>query len=343
MNKSTDQYSLSAVEADTRALINQIPGNLNKMHPFMLNLIKNSSIPNELSIESWMLKLCRKSLSDCIDKTPYKSNNKKISHKIWLTHPNNPFEPPDLYVSQMIKNANENFSSEWKHYFWVNSIDSTPEFVKKISQGINNSEVKEYSSAIKHGTWSEQIKILIEDKKFAFAADILRLVVLNQYGGLYSDLGVNFKRPIDPVFDRYDYMLIYWENSFFQNSLMAMPEGNIITNKALEISSNIELFPADLIHPVCGASEALIFSGLTVTLLMLAFLSGNERLLPILSNGDLVSWGAQQSWYTRTETGATKFGNSYIPAAELSIFTKNNWETNCGGILNRSNVRWIGN
>ena len=57
-------------------------------------------------------------------------------------------------------------------------------------------------------------------KKYAFVSDVMRLVVLEQYGGVYFDTDVEVLRDISPLLD--DEGFIGFENEQFVNSGQVM-------------------------------------------------------------------------------------------------------------------------
>ena len=66
-------------------------------------------------------------------------------------------------------------------------------------------------------------------KKYAFVSDVMRLVVLEQYGGVYFDTDVEVLRDISPLLD--DEGFIGFENEHFVNSgqvMAAVPQQPIV-------------------------------------------------------------------------------------------------------------------
>ncbi|MEY2702304.1 MAG: hypothetical protein RLY43_937 [Bacteroidota bacterium] len=86
------------------------------------------------------------------------------------------------------------------HYIWLgNNMPSKAEkIIIKNNFYFNNYEVKlwtEKNCKINHPFFKKAIK----EEKWAFASDILRFIVLRDYGGVYLDVDMEIIKPIDSL------------------------------------------------------------------------------------------------------------------------------------------------
>jgi len=150
----------------------------------------------------------------------------KIIHQIWI----GPFEMPDIekqYVKD-IKLNNPNF----EHRLWTN--DNVPRLPEKLQKIYN-----------KYG----------EHEDYAFQADILRLFLIFEYGGLYFDVDFKHVGSLENAeFLNYDGVFTYHktENSFWEEDL-TIPNGIFGAIKHSEIFKFL-LDDIDEIEPWTGPS-----------------------------------------------------------------------------------------
>ncbi|CDW71622.1 UNKNOWN [Stylonychia lemnae] len=124
------------------------------------------------------------------DQIPY------VSHHVWLTNPKNPKEmlsqTDGYHLIGYDFHLNVTYTTLTKHnfttYLWTNKIDAIPETQKWAQkQGIIMRELSEFESMEEHRPVLEEIDRAIEQKNYAGGADIARLLILYEIGGLYTD------------------------------------------------------------------------------------------------------------------------------------------------------------
>ncbi len=159
-----------------------------------------------------------------INKIPY------IMHHIWLTHPSSPREikldQMDIVLDtqEFIKKSD----NSWTHIVWTNEKSLIPNSVKTLeANGFEVRSIKDYSSKLK---LFEKIEELVDLKLYGIASDTLRYSLIEQFGGVYSDLNFKFSRSIELEMQQYNFFSKDFQNSFFA----ANPSHPIIT-KVLEI------------------------------------------------------------------------------------------------------------
>ncbi|CAO3460128.1 hypothetical protein [Azospirillum argentinense] len=255
------------------------------------------------------------------------SNIPKMVHRIWLTNTQSPCEPPEKYIENFIHMASSSEDPEWRFLLWVQDESLLPATVSAIKASGKHIEVKNIFDEISDGKWRGLLDAFVKDKKYPFAVDVLRMKILQEYGGVYTDMGANFSCNFarDVVVGSFKYSFIFWNNMFFQNSLMCMPPSSELANAFIKIVEDPYLLPEILVSPLTGLTEGQAFSGLLITALLLSLPLEAGDVCPLLPNGKVVSWSSQQSWYTNTGMGEGKFGNTYIPTSVPSFLSSEGW------------------
>ena len=257
-----------------------------------------------------------------------RSRNSKFIHRIWLTNSSQPCEPPRKYVDDIITRSRLSYQSDdWLTYLWVQDRKLLPSTTSALEATDGLVCVKEISEGLTAGAWQVNFDKLIQDRKFPFAADILRVKILFEYGGIYADMGVHFATPqlLDLITNNFDYAFVFWENMFYQNSLIMTPVGSSICAAFLKVVEDPYLLPRSLLSPLSGMVEGHAFSGLLLTALLYSMAMEDGVLCPLVANKRVVSWSSQQSWYTNTGNHEGKFGNVFVPESSPSILRADGW------------------
>ncbi|CAO3447912.1 hypothetical protein [Azospirillum argentinense] len=258
---------------------------------------------------------------------PKLSRVPKISHRIWLTNPHSPQEPPRNYVARLLHDWRHSYGQDWQHWFWVDDEDKIPETVEFIHSVLPTVQFKRYRQELGGGRWLSLINALMSDNKYVFASDILRLKIMQEVGGLYCDLGVAFNAEIDVICDNFEYALIFWKGFHFQNSVLMMPPGNPVADRMMQLAENPYRIPRRIVFPLSGASEGVLFASPIITTIILSMLSSDDLLCPLVGNNRLIGWMAQKSWSTDSGDGKGLLGNAYIPSTKPSYLQDDGWDS----------------
>jgi hypothetical protein len=225
----------------------------------------------------------------------------------------------------MVDDIRRSYGQGWRHFFWVDDAKALPAATRMLAAEAPNVQVMPFRDCLPDGAWLRAVDGFLRDRKFPFAVDILRMKVLQEFGGLYCDLGVIFNQAIDFLVERFDYAFIFWENLFFQNSLMMMPPQCPLADTFMHVVEDPYSVPQQLVQPLTAESEGHLFAGPMLTALMFGSLADDARVCPLAPNHGLVSWWAQQSWSQETEDALGKFGNAYVPKSLPSLLDGNGW------------------
>ncbi|CAO3383426.1 glycosyltransferase [Azospirillum argentinense] len=335
ISSANDMYEMASIESlleDINSLRGQISKSIVQIHPFMDKFFAYrgmTAIQAATRFFSFVDEAERK-LAGIHNSTKLSlktSNIPKIFHRVWLTNTDSPCEPPEKYIENFIRMTDSSENSEWKFLLWVQDESLLPATVSAIKNSGRPIEVKNIFKEISNGRWRRLLDAFIKDKKYPFAVDVLRMKILQEYGGVYTDMGAafsdNFTR--DFVVGSFKYSFIFWNNMFFQNSLMCMPPSSELANAFIKIVEDPYVLPEILVSPLTGLTEGQAFSGLLITALLLSLPLNEGDVCPLLPNGKVVSWSSQQSWYTNTGSGEGKFGNTYIPTSAPSFLSCEGW------------------
>lgn len=127
------------------------------------------------------------------------------------------------------------------HQIWVGP-SPMPLDVRYFIKGI-----KESNPYVEHRLWTdrnlpilpENIKLVYdmfgEKKQYAFQADVLRLFLIKEYGGIYLDADFNQIGSLDELFD-YDNFFCEWNKLLLNGVFGAKAGNNLIENACQEIA-----------------------------------------------------------------------------------------------------------
>jgi hypothetical protein len=222
-----------------------------------------------------------------------------ITHKVWLTAPDTPALPPDDYIIHYL-NMIERLPADTTHYFWTNNAFVKNDLTRQIAaKGLHNILVADINVFAGELLFSN-VANLIAARKYVLAADLVKIIVLDRFGGVYSDLGVLFDRHVWDLIGLADYAFIYGGKAFFQLSFLACCPRSDLTTLFKGILTCPEAFGQS--YGLLGSTptaidEVNIFSGLGFTLCAYLFPPTTSRVLVLPSQSRNHSWRAQQSWY----------------------------------------------
>lgn len=259
------------------------------------------------TVESWQTAFDASLMENA--KPPRGDEIPAIRHRIWLTDPANPSFPKEQFLSSAAEQIRSE-NGEWHNVFWTNA-DDVEYYVKGFfaSKGLTV-QIARADAFAQHIVYPKLVA-LIDDKRFVLAADLLRMLVVNRMGGLYTDLGIRVSADIRAAILSSRYTLILAENGFFQSSLFASGPRSDLTELMLAVAAVPEAMPRDIVRMsqhITAMDEVNIFAGPMLTALALLFLADDERVFVVTGWDGLVDWESTASWYG----DETKFGNGVI-------------------------------
>ncbi len=221
-----------------------------------------------------------------------------ISHKVYFAPQNNKVKLNDFYIEELKTNFNRlnSLSVEWQHIIWTNQADLFPNEVTSI-KGVEIRSILEFES---HPSYKNLLEIIDKGNNFkphlAEASDLLRLMAVQKYGGVYSDMDYEIYKPTElfKLIRKFDFIITRETiriHSMYPNGFIAAKPNHPILNEALARSlRNYNLkdndnIPEYLKYP-CNRYDRLFFSGTVLT--TLAYFAKNN----IDGNSDIIlpSW-----------------------------------------------------
>jgi len=130
-------------------------------------------------------------------------------------------------------------------------------------------EVRVWNAADVRSIDSSFLREALEEKKWAFATDIVRLFAMEQFGGVYFDLDVKFNQPVTPWLNRR--CVMGWESDYLlgPHLILSEPGHPFITealkacrNRHLQIDNEtLDLTPLPTLMTWLGRGHGLVLDG----------------------------------------------------------------------------------
>ncbi len=186
----------------------------------------------ELYAKNNFARLCKWE-PDVLDGTTHKIP--LVTHKIWVTSDDLPKDPSPQYIKWLessIANNNEP-SSGWKHYFWIESKKKLPKLAALL-EGHPTIILRELSEVSTQFKTADLYKEAIRERKFGKATDIIRLELLGIFGGFYLDTDYELFQSLIPYAKAY-HMIVGLEpmSAYLCNAFIGSCPNHPVINRAL--------------------------------------------------------------------------------------------------------------
>jgi hypothetical protein len=258
-----------------------------------------------------------------------------FTHKIWLTAPNGGCLPPADFIDNYLASI-MTLPTDLVHFFWTNS-----DLVRRQLRSAAGSSVCVMDiSLFQTDSLFVTVVSLLEKHKFVLAADVLKILILYRFGGIYSDLGILFHAPLVHLVRAAEYSFFLGDNLFFQTNFIACAPRSDLMAMFLAILSCPASFDRSfaLESPTVSAiDEVQIFAGPGLTVCTMLFLAPDTPIVTLSSKSGHIQWRAQQSWYGHTP----KFGNVLVTQSPPTIIQLEDFDR--GDALCASHMRIYGN
>ena len=222
----------------------------------------------------------------------YQANPKasipKIMHRVWL-NPGKSVLPEEKFLAT-IRATCKNLGPTWQHIIWVNN-SKTKLILEKYYQPFDNIKILDYRTDFIPLKLKHNIEKLIENGKLAFACDQLRLELIYHFGGVYGDIGFHFKMNISELILNREYAFLMGQGLFFQNSFFGARAKDPLFRTLLEVNSQPDLFPREMLDKVDSFTEGYLASGLMVTFFYLLTVPDNIKPILFCGNKEIIQLG----------------------------------------------------
>lgn len=258
-----------------------------------------------------------------------------ISHKVWLTDPVAPVFPPEEYLNAYWGMLTFH-TAKWTNYFWTNS-DQIADRVRSLARERNCPVLVQNTDDVfgKDATYA-RITSLVGARKFVLACDVLKFLLLERFGGLYSDLGIIYDDQVAGLVEIADYCLLLGNELFFQTSLLACAPRAPLANLFLALLNTPGAMAREYVQDgehFTATDEVQLFAGPGFTAMVLLFMPPDARVMVFPPTCRHLVWQSQSSWYG----SAAKHGNVLIRETQPTLIAPDTFtsarETRWGGAL----------
>jgi len=240
----------------------------------------------------------------------------KITHKIWLTNIDNPYEPNSTTLD-LVKNQYNNLPT-FKHIFWTNNTEYCKHFITNLELSNIDIEVKDINEFKSYKGWNILLALL-HQKLFAQASDIARIMIICKYGGFYSDMGFSLKPAITILVNQFDIAAngeIYDPGIVSHNFLFSRSTNHMLFETCLNNILDINILKKYYwrVQNITGIIE--LFGPMMLTAIV-SSLCINDNILLVVNNNYTFDRYHNNSWF-----GATKYGCSRLDTIDTKQFER---------------------
>jgi mannosyltransferase OCH1-like enzyme len=244
-----------------------------------------------------------------------------ISHRCWLTNPNNPFETPKDKLDYYIASCKTlNISTPWQHFFWCLDPTKIPETIAYLQQSNIGIVIKSLSEIYPRMQARHVFNAYLQDGRYTNANDLSRMEVLNIYGGFYCDIGIELNKDMTSIIDNFEYLCLHNKTAgHLDLGLIGLPPHSRMSEAYLHQAANLPLLPdeAKAITPTSELQFCWLGCNYWMSYLDSQMPSDTKVFLveyssPLINLHRLQSWGVTPS-----------FGNKSIKDSTLNLFSVN--------------------
>ncbi len=249
----------------------------------------------------------------------------RVIHRIWLTAEENPHFPPETFV-QRIGRQMADVGDFCACMFWSNSEAVLKDVEARLAPSGPKPRIQFVSTAaLSDDPVLARVGLAVRARKYVLAGDILKYLLLARFGGLYADLGVDFRQPLIDVVLAGEVSLYLSHDLFFQPAFMAAPP----LSPPFQMFRHLLLRP-EILAALCidmsrqNSPEAEIWThgGLGFSAALMLFFDRTYDVLPIVPTPGFLHVELLRSWYGEADSfGGVKVGEArptHIDAAQCA-------------------------
>jgi mannosyltransferase OCH1-like enzyme len=223
----------------------------------------------------------------------------RITHKIWLTDINKPYEPNET-TQNLVKNQYIILHEhDYTHFFWTNYPNFCKQFISKWNIDCTNIQIRDVSEFENYYGYNFY-NAYMNQNFFANACDILKLQVVCKYGGIYSDMGFSIKPTIYNIIKNFNIVIngeFYDIGIVSHNILGSKVRENYFYKTILEKIDNL-----DIIKKYCTSKKNIFeiakeFAGPRMLTAAISSLCKNDKVLLIVNNEFTCERYHNHSWF----------------------------------------------
>lgn len=161
-----------------------------------------------------------------------------ITHHIWLTNPDKPQNMDEAYIKWMENSIKLNPVKEgWQHFLWIQSKDLLPDLVNRVSRNKSIKIMELTEDVLSQMVNRKEFENALYVKhKFGQASDILRVELLNIFGGAYFDTDYEALQSFKGLLTMYNFIAAQEPMSHFLcNAFLAASPNHPVLKKMIEL------------------------------------------------------------------------------------------------------------
>lgn len=196
-----------------------------------------------------------------------------LMHHIWLTHLNSPQEirSHDLENAIRTKELFAQSNANWTHIIWTNDKNHIPKSVEKLA--INQIEVRSIYDNKYNLSLLTLITDLIDQSKWGMASDVLRYAVIEECGGVYSDINYVYNRDVIIEAHKYNFFTSTANIYYIDNFMFGASPNHPIVQETLRLIERNFVAPLPYIANIQGKEITRITDVMTANPIYIAFYS----------------------------------------------------------------------
>jgi mannosyltransferase OCH1-like enzyme len=238
-----------------------------------------------------------------------------ITHHIYFTYEKDPLKLKDFFIEKMKANFSKlnDLDQEWEHYIWTNNASLFPPEIIKI-KGVKLMNTSEF---MYHKLYNHLTEAINNGNNlrayFMEASDMLRLMALQKFGGIYNDMDYEiYNAPaLLSLMKKFDFIggrELVDKYSYYGNAFMVAKAHHPVIERAvntlISYDENPESLPLYMKQP-CNLLEKLYFT--SPPLLTVAYLKENN----LEGNLDIIlpSWMVFNVNFARQKNGGCAYSD----------------------------------
>ncbi|MDC0349311.1 hypothetical protein OAN21_02770 [Alphaproteobacteria bacterium] len=221
----------------------------------------------------------------------------RTHHQMWIT---DGYEIPELHLLATVSRA-RTLGRDWQNIFWCVDPGKIPESIERLRAEIPALEIRKIEDYFgeeegkTHMYGEDLYQRFLREKYFVMASNIVRKNALHEYGGLYTDMGLTFKK--DPT-HFLDYDMLFFlqpETALLDEGLLGVPKKHRVFSELLRVYDNLKRFPKELQEINSQTTNICVVGMHLFHSYLMKYLDEEEVILP-LEQGVLIENTSTGSW-----------------------------------------------
>ncbi|CAO4846322.1 MAG: hypothetical protein CNLJKLNK_00397 [Holosporales bacterium] len=294
--------------------------NVVSMHRiFVKNLEKNLTTINE-NLKPKLLGLHEYTHADLVKRNQHifqnsvnaLMNDKKIykiphiHHRIWVTSDESPTEVSPELLKKYIDGL-KIFPKDWVHIFWCMNPQKIPNTIKMLKESAVKVEIKSLDTLIEKMPGKVLLKKLMQEKYFAAVVDILKRYVVYKFGGLYSDIGIQWT--VDPTIylDKFDRIVCgsKYNDVSIDITYLAHAANQNAEKILFDVFEKFLTLPIDVKKEYEGAKILNVTWNKLAHYLLVTQMKESDKILIMRIDASYLQWKGMNSWRKGTAGNAS--------------------------------------